>query len=378
MTPPSTQRTLCLAALLVCTLPGCSLLTIEFPDEPLTEPELNARISTHQFVNDFSVAVREAADQIADAATSDARRIQTLRWKIGAMNSVRTAAFHISPRDALVDTWTYCVQMASFFESGKGSSLFGSLQPIAVESSGRLRDQITGRARIFVNATDFERISGFVESYSVEHPLEDILAPRDSVVGALHEFLQISPEHAIATVGTLPQVVSDFGTRMAMLGEDIGEQATWRSQLLLYETGLDQLSLQAELDRFGARLERLTGLAEQSPEVLDTALTRLSEELAVLIEAIDVQRLQTLSAISHERELLTAAIVQERAATMNELQDFSDHVIENAWTELRAIIDSVLIGAVAFVVVLFGAPFGLGLLVGRVTKRASRVASTRP
>jgi hypothetical protein len=116
----------------------------------------------------------------------------------------------------------------------------------------------------------------------VEVPLRDLATPRESSVSALYSFLDLSENEAVTTVGTLSQVVSDFGSRVSLLGEHIPNRAEWRSELLLRESGFDGRSLQAELEAFSQRLERVAVVAEQTPELVDTTLAGLNQEVAAL------------------------------------------------------------------------------------------------
>jgi hypothetical protein len=371
-----------LAALAALSLAGCSLVTIDFPEDPLSNREINARVATHRFVDRFSRAVQDAADEIAGRAEDEAIQVNALRWKIGATGAIATAAFQVSPRDALVDTWVYCAQMAAFFRGGSGSGLFGGLQEVALETSDGLEAGAAELTAAFATSEQLERFQQFVGEYAARTPLVEIAAPRDSAVPALYEFLGIDESEAVQTVGTLGQVVSDLGSRISMAGDQLPEQTAWRTELFLRRSGVDRNSLQQELDRFGARMERVASVAEQTPAILDSSLTRLQQELSVLMQAVDDQRAAALEglgreraalveAFSRERATLVEAFSKERVATMEELERYSDQVLADAWSQIRLIINSVLIGAVALVIVLFGVPFGVGVLVGRLSKRGA-------
>jgi len=372
------------AAVLLATLSlaGCQLLTIKLPDDPLSELEINARLATHRFVGHFSKTVSEAADEITATSKAPSIALNALRWKIAATAAVSTAAFQTSPRDALVDTWVYCVQMENFLGRGAGASLFGPLQSRATTASAALVADIAELGAIFAPADELPRYQEFVRSYADEVQLRDLATPRESAVPALYAFLGIGVDEAVTTVGTLSQVVSDFGSRVSLLGEQLPSHTAWRTGLFLRESGIDGRSLQAELAGFNARIERVAVIAEQAPDLVDAALLRVNEELAVLIEAIDAQRevvmkglqgerLGLMEAIAGERAALVEAVAVERAATLEELERYSDEVVADAWSQIRSLMSIAIFGLIALTIVLFGVPFGLGMLVGRVTKRTS-------
>jgi hypothetical protein len=128
------------ATVLTATLPlaGCSLLTIKMPEDPLTAREINARLATHRFAGHFAKTLGDAADEIIAAAEVESLALDALRWKIAATTVVSTTALQVSPRDALIDTWVYCVQMENFLKQGAGAELFGPLQPIATATAESL------------------------------------------------------------------------------------------------------------------------------------------------------------------------------------------------------------------------------------------------
>ena len=368
------------AAVLIAALPlaGCSLLTIELPEDPLNELEINARLATHRFVGHFSKTVSDAADEIMATAQAESIALSALRWKIAATTAVSTTAFQVSPRDALVDTWIYCVQMEHFLGEGAGASLFGPLQSRATSAAAELVSDVGGLGVAFIPAEELPRYQEFVRSYADEVPLRDLTTPRESAVPALYAFLGIGEEEAVTTVGTLSQVVNDFGSRVSLLGEQLPNRTAWGSELFLRESGFDGRSLQAELGAFSARVERVAEVAEQAPEMLDAALLRLDEELAVLIETIDAQRAAVMEglqrerlglteAVARERAALIEAVAVERAATLDELERYSDQVIADAWSQIRGLMGIAIFGLIALLIV----PFGLGMLVGRVTRRTS-------
>lgn len=365
--PP--RRPAALLALALGSLTGCSLVSIEFPETPLAERDVNLRVATHRFVARFTEEVRGAADSIASASEDEAIVLDALRWKIGSTVSVSVAAFQTSPRDALVDTWTYAAQMKTYFSEGAGSSLFGPDQNTAVETAAGLEARIAHLAGRFLTPVDLPPCEEFVASYAAEHPLEDLMSPRASAVEAFYAFMGIDEVEAIETVGTLGQVLSDFGSRVGILGDQLGREASWRTELFLREQGVDRPSLREDLDRFGARLERVAVVAEQTPAMLDSSLVRLQEEVAVLIEAIGEQRVAAMEALAGERAIVLEALSTERAATLEDLRRAVDGWIETSLSRVQSLTGLVILGLVALVLVLFGVPFAMGVLVGRLSGR---------
>jgi hypothetical protein len=349
---------------------------------PLSDRDMNARISTHRFVEHFIDEVRETADGIAEGAEKREVVLDALRWKTGAAVALMASGFETSPRDALVDSWAYCVQMTSFFRDGVGSQWFGTQHGVALAKSVELEGQIAALARKFAPSGDSSRWAEFVLAYASKTPLPGMMTPRQSSVAAFYEFMEIDEEDAIETVGSLGQVLGDFSSRMGILGDQLPRETTWRTELFLHEQGIDRASLHEELELFGARLERVAAVADRTPELVDASLARLQEEIAVLIaafsgereavmESLARERVAAMDALGRERGILVEAFSLERAATMEELEIYVDKLVEDVFSEINGLAGIVLAGLIALVLVLFGVPFGIGVLVGRLSKRSA-------
>jgi hypothetical protein len=353
----------------VCSLAGCSLVTIESPQTPLSDRDMNARISTHRFVEHFISKLRDTADRIAGNAEEEEVVLDAIRWKIGATVAITLTGFQTSPRDALVDSWAYCAQMTRFFRDGAGSEMFGAQHELALATSAELEEQVGQLARKFAPIGDASRWQEFVLSYATRMPLVNMATPRESSVTAFYEFMGIDEQEAIETVGTLGQVLNDFGSRIGIMGDQLPKETAWRTELFLLEQGIDGRSLQEELELLGARMERVAVVAEHTPELIDTSLVYLQKEVATLIEAIGFERVAAMEALGHEREILVKALSKERAATMEETRTYLNELVENIFSQASGVAAIVLFGLCALVLVLFGVPFGVGVLVGRLTKR---------
>jgi hypothetical protein len=380
---PRTLTVLSLFLAVAC-LPGCSLITIESPEMPLSEREMNARLSTHRFVEHFIEVVTATADRIseaADASEKQAVALDAIRWKLGATAALTSSGFETSSRDALVDSWAYCAQMTSFFREGAGQSWFGSQHDLALASAVELEGKIADHARRFAAESEAERWEEFVTGYAAATPLPDMSAPRASSVPAFYEFMQIDALEAIETVGSLGQVLESFSTQVSVMGQQVPQEVSWRTDLFLHEQGIGDGSLNAELALLGSRLERVANVADRTPELLDSSLAQLQEEVAALIEALSVERaavmdslrgerVAALEALSQEREIILAAVSRERAATQSDLERYGDKLVEDLFAELEGLAMTAMIGLVALALVVLGVPFGIGVLVGRLARRS--------
>ncbi len=117
-----------LIACLVLSLSGCSLLEVKIDSQtvPLTKQELNMRIMTREYAQQFFAQVEQAADVLQDNYEPNDKVNQSyiLLWKINAEEGLQAAAYQVSPMAALIDTWVFTHQMDQFFSVGAGKDLF--------------------------------------------------------------------------------------------------------------------------------------------------------------------------------------------------------------------------------------------------------------
>jgi hypothetical protein len=363
---------------------------------PLSERDMNARLATHRFVEHFIDAVTETADHIAlqagqpdqadpldsSGTGSNGRLVlDAMRWKVGATVALTSSGFETSPRDALVDSWVYCAQMTGFFRDGAGQRWFGSQHALVLAKSLELEEQIAGLARRFAPVEQASRWQEFVEAYASRTPLPDMMTPRRSSVGAFYEFMDIDEFEAVETVGSLGQVLDDFSSQVSMLGEQLPRETAWRTHIFLHEQGVAGGSLHEDLELMGSRLERVAAIADRAPVLVEDSLVLLQDEVATLIAALGAERVAVMEslgrervaamgAFGREREIIVEAISQERVATLAELERYVDKLVEDVFAEINGLATIVLVGLIALVLVVFGVPFGIGVLVGRVGKRS--------
>jgi hypothetical protein len=89
------------------------------------------------------------------------------------------------------------------------------------------------------------------------------------------------------------------------------------------------------------------------------------------MEGLEGAQLGLSDTVERERSALISAVAAEREASLAELERYSDEVIADAGSEIRALIRIAFLGLIALFVVVFGVPFYLGMLVSRVAKRPS-------
>lgn len=369
-----------LCAALMPHLAGCSLFSLRLPDKPLPQRELNARMLTREFAASFAVRVEVAADSIAARSADPATRLNALRWKLGASKASQHSATQMAPMMALLDTWTFSEQMRQFFDTGAGAQLFGEDQSIARATAQTLATDAQQLARGVSSDAELTRYREFVERYAREHPLADLGFARTSV---MDQWAVETNQHAtlVETVGSVSQSMSDVSERMRMFGERAPSQAVWETRLAMVDAGFGGADLSRALGRADASLDRLSRLAESSPEQLHAAIADLRSSMLVVSDRFDQSWAQMMGTVQQEREELAANIREEREAALlafdsqrvalaKDAERVAGQAIASGGTQVRALARDMMIYGTLLYLVVLGLPFVAGYFVGRL--RAAR------
>ena len=106
--------------------PKQSALMKEYGTKGFTALELKIRLNN--FAIRFRGNIEKAADEII-AKTEDPKvKKNALLWKIYSITTSQNAIYLADPAAAVLDVWTFCIQMRLFFAEGAGSKAFGNLQ----------------------------------------------------------------------------------------------------------------------------------------------------------------------------------------------------------------------------------------------------------
>ena len=365
--------------LVVFMLSSCSLFNVDLNTgvEPLPSKELNTRILLHEFANDFSVKVEHVADSIIESTDDLDMKLNALHWKINAISMSRQVIFQTVPYASLVDTWTFCKQQSDLFGAGPGSIMFQEYQGAVQNICGRLESEVAFIAKVVATSKDFESYQRFVDNYAATHPLSSLNFSRGSLLSELNEALGYADSVAVTTVGTMPEAVSDLSSRLNDYSNSIPKLARWKTQAYLYESGIDSVDVKALMDSINMLTSRISYIADNSPELVDSAIIRLNEQLTPLINQLDDKWSETLWKLEEERKalmlslddqriLLTENMADERAIIMQDLNVLSKELVEQSWVHVKELIVKSLFLILIILLVMLGLPFGLGFFTGRL------------
>ncbi len=379
--------------ILVTLTSACSLLEIKLERgiEPLPQEQINMRVFSRDFSSAFYSKVEQAADKIAAEAQTGNQGIvlksNTLMWKINAEQALQRSIFQASPVAAMLDTWVLTAQMSAFYENGAGKSIYAEHQPLVVETSNDLQTQFEKTVQGFLKPADFKKNKEFVQQYTAANPITDMTFSRQS---AFHDWLifrEINEFEAVQTFGSVPEVMSDFSDRMAMISEQMPKILGWKAELYALHSNINAQEIQKTLLSISDTSAKFQQLMAQSPEMMQALAADMRQEMSPLLQQLSDSaddKLEVLTAerqalellvknermaledmIARERGALEVMISKERTAAAVNLQQISTQTVEVVFQELTKTLKSLILYFVLFLLVVFFAPLGLGVWLGR-------------
>ena len=363
---------------LLLTLSSCSLLNIESAQTPLDKVDLNTRILTQNYAKEALNRVEYAADSIILLEPNNFDiQVNALQWKIKTSRELGRLSFQTEPKIALLDTWSYALEMKYALESEHMKDFFGKHMSIAENANNENIEDIVSIASHMLSPKEFSNTKAFVEEYAKATPLYNQSKFRhNSIREAYLDYKKIPDSLAYQTVGTLSEVVADASNRLSYLSDATSKRLTWQSQIMLKENGIDSLNIQEKLAEIDAQFERLIAVAENAPENLEEAIVEFRNNMSPIFEDLNDEIRNSMVDISknidklddillRERENLDSIIKREREALTLKAGEFVETGIEKTFEGIRDVVRSVIIYLILFLLVLFGIPFYLGYIIGK-------------
>jgi hypothetical protein len=360
-------------------LTGCSLLSIKSPEIPLTAREQEARLLTRDYAAHFAATITHLIDEAQYADADSAIKAQALRLKLGAVTEITRASTGLSPIGSLLDTWAFAAQFRDFLTSGSGANLLGSAQSDVRLGAGLLAVEADELARR-VTDHDYDRYHAFVLSYAERYPLQSPDLVRPSVLSAW--VIEEHDKNPLREVGTVAQALGDVSDRMRIYSEWIPSMSLWQAEIALHRAGFDDASYRTAFRNIDAQLERISKLADTSPQLAHEAIAELRNSLRASSDRLDVswmQMIRTLRAerealaanIATERQSVTAAFDTQRARISADAAQITAQALDISWRELHKLVREALLLTILLALVLLVLPFVAGYLVGRRRPRPS-------
>ncbi|WP_226683973.1 MULTISPECIES: chemotaxis protein [Shewanella] len=375
------MRSLCSWSLVLCLsllASGCSLLEVKLESgiEPLPQEQLSMRVFTREYASSFFAGVEQSADLILQRSDDLQIKSNALMWKINAEQTLGQTIFQVSPLAAMIDTWAFTAQMAQFFESGNGKALFGEQTQLAANTSQQLLADYERRMQGLMSKADFDANQQFIREYAVAHPLFDVSFPRVSAFNDWLSFRKIGEFDAVTTFGSVPEVMSDMSDRMAMLASQTPKLLGWKAELFALHSNINSKEVQQTLKDISETSAKFQKLMNESPQLMSELAVDLRRELTPLLAQLDasaernlaqlsVERLALEKMVERERIALEQMVDRERQAVTKEADALVQRTVTQVFEELTGVIKSLILYIVLFLLVVFFAPLGLGVWLGK-------------
>jgi hypothetical protein len=312
-----------------------------------------------------------SADSIVAISKNDTDQINALLWKIQATSAVNTAAYQTIPSLALVDTWILSRQMNEYFNRN-GSVLFSDQAPIAQDMAANAELEMRTLAQSLFSENEFNQAETFVNNYADSVKFHALNFQRKSLLKQWNTHFGIPDSATIETVGSLPQVFADASERMTVLGEQVPNTTRWQLDIFQRQLTNDTIETLHQIENVSLAMQKLVTLLED-PTMLDSAMLLIKTEITPMLLETQLQWDRTLGVIGEERSALTDSLRAQSQDLVADLDELSikmiDHTIERTFAQIPDILGSVALLLIVVMLVLFGLPFGLGILVGRLWKR---------
>jgi hypothetical protein len=374
---------LVIACTLALAASGCRIMAPKYKVDSKVHSEQDIAANSQQIrlrmraqVQPLTGVIVAAADQIIAGTTNRAIRRQALLWKIDAVPALREALFLPNPMAAVFDAWAMTFQMTDYFERGPGKGGLGDAQAIAVTTCQHLETELARLAASCTVSGDVSKARAAAKQWAADHPIRQSTASRESTLNRDTEMEVATSFSTTEAMGNLTVTLDDLNRRLEIYSAQLLDQARWQAELFAMDTARDyqvekaiplaeravKLGEQAvtAVDRLAPAVERVAAVAENAPKILaaerDVTIKALQTELSRSLNFVQEERIAALKHITAERiaavQDMRDAVVQERKTLMQNLDQMSIKVVNQAFQRAAQLCAVVLVVLFAFIILL--------------------------
>ncbi len=333
---------LCMA--LVASGAGCNTvrrLTPGVSSEPqYTEQDLSSDLAG--LAAQYSVIVPAAADEIAHKTTDRAVVREALGWKIDIVSTAQRVAFLPGADRALLGMVILAVGQRVHFTTGAAASVFGPLQPIAVQAAQRLEDETFGIAEKLLRPKEVKRLRREAEELVAESPggvftpqsmLNALVRARTSPDLAWVLNVPMAPFRALSGVSDTAQAINHFSETGRYFADTVAmlpQVTRWQLELVLHDME-DQETVRDLVSRWGTMAES----AQQFADATERLPQALREQAAQLLadSRADQEALRTTLAQLEATAVQVGAAGGAWTSTLAEIQALRGPSADTAGSE---------------------------------------------
>lgn len=371
-----------LPALLVCVvaLAACSLNTK--PEQPsvmastgITKSADGMRLSVMARSQNAAEHIERTADTIASLTRDPVVRRNAIQWKLVSTSELQSAALARDPVVSLGALILFTIQSQAFFTTGEGRTMFGTQQPLAIATLDQI---LEGLLQYADDITPSGRAGWLraLQPWADTHPIKSPYVGRGTVL--LDSLAATLPGNrsALAAVGSMELTTRILDSRVDQIQQTMLKEARWQAELLIADLARQPVvdSLMGQLGRVTASVERLTTVAESTPDLVErerlAALLAITQERIAVLEAITAEREAVLAALSSERATVIEALHEERVATLKEAEAAAERLIDHALDyQLNILVNRILWRVFVGILILGLLGFIVGLILLKVARR---------
>lgn len=365
----------------VVVLGACSLNAK--PEQPsvmastgITKSADGMRISVLARSQNAAEQIERTADTIATQTRDLQVRRNTIQWKLVATSELQTAALARDPVVSLGELILFTLQSQQFFTTGEGRTMFGSYQPLVIATLDAILEDLLQYAD---GITPSGRAGWLraLQPWADAHPIRSPYVGRGSVLMDSLAATLPGNRSALAAVGSMELTTRILDTRVDQIQQTMLKEARWQAELLMADLAKQPVvdSLMGQLGRVTTSVERLTLVAEATPDMVErerlAALLAVTQERIAVLEAITAEREAVLAALSAERATVVEALHEERVATLKDAEAAAERLIDHALEyQLNVLINHVLLKIFVGVAVLLLLGLGVGLIMLTAWRRS--------
>jgi hypothetical protein len=311
----------------------------------MTSTEL--RIRLNEFGKYFAGTIEETADEIINRTDNVEVKRNALEWKINVIPQALGSLVIMDPVAAGTDFYALCLQMDHFFRLGNGKDLFKEQQPLAIEASVNILQEIRKVANDFRDYEDRAEIERFLAVWVIQNPIKNLKFNRKSTLDLLAQALG-SEEYGLgSTVGSMAEGIHDLRRQITIYTDFLPKHVKWQLEYELYGIMGDSTFENTfnNIDRVVYSTERITKVLEESPELLrelqKSTMVEVNKQLLITLSTLANERAIVLEAITAERIAIMQEIYQQRIETLDRIDTLAQNTINQSTLFAGDVIDKI-------------------------------------
>lgn len=275
--------------------------------------EEDLRQALDRYARRFAVGVGSAAERIEQETGDGEIRRRALLWRVRMLPAIQQAAA-ASPRQAFTGLLTLAIAQRKYLVEGEGASLFGTLQPAAVEEAQALEEEALAVGDLFMTDEERDGVRWQVEDLTWKYPIRGVFQVEATLEGVAKSeswgsfawvvAIPLAPLRALEGVDTGAQAILEFNAtarEFARLTAQLPQMLRWESQLLAYdlETRETVRSTVGAFELAAESANRLSEAAERLPAAV-------RHELATVLADLEARRTALGETLREGRTFLAA------------------------------------------------------------------------